>query len=170
MKPWYYILLVIAVLGMSVGCRSSRQTGVAEQAPVRNRKILTGVGITAITVETFPRYSKSGESWDAYAPFKEKPDLYLTITWNDKELYGSETLDEVVWPGPFSFSRGLPADIMPFDKPLLIELHDEDGLSADDNMGYFQVVLKDYEKSRQVRLSTPGGELAIALTLEFTYD
>lgn len=170
MKRKYHLWLAIAVLGMSVGCRSARQTGATEQTPPRNRKILTGVSITSITVETFPRYSKSGESWDAYAPFKEKPDPYLTLTWNEKELYESETLDEAVWPGPLSFSRGLPVDIMPFDKPVLLELHDEDGLSADDNMGYFQVVLKDYEKTRQARLSTPGGELAITLALEFMYD
>ncbi|MBL7944049.1 MAG: hypothetical protein JNM00_14865 [Flavobacteriales bacterium] len=149
------------------GCSATKDT---TPPPVKKNKILTGVQIDSMAVVTFPRYAKSGESWDAYAPFKENPDPYIRIEWNQTELYKSETFDESVWPDPLTFTLNMPLDLKPFDQSLILEMLDEDGISADDNMGYLQFTPTAFPKKSPAELKSADGTFVVRIYYTLIYE
>lgn len=162
-------LFLISLLVCIAGCKPSEQVTANSTKEHGRKKILTGVTITGVKVENFPKYSPSGEKWDPYAPFSTDPDIYVEIKWNDKVIYKSETRDDCKHGTPVPFSVGLPFDIKPFDQDLHISVFDEDGVSSDDNMGYFDIKLTDYRGKKQIKLQSVNEELILLLDIEWNY-
>jgi len=134
------------------------------------KKILVGVNITSVEVVTWPRYTRDGSAWDAYAPLATDPDLYVKLSWTDKVLYHSETKEDCVFGYPQTFVASLPAAVVPFDQLLLLEVFDEDGVTADDNVAYVQWSAKDYEKQPVIELKNSTGDLLVRLGVEWRYE
>ena len=171
MRQFTSIWICIIAIGFALGCRSQRDSAgnqVKRDAP--RSKVLSGVKITSLRIERFPKYSLNGEKWDAYAPFATDADVYVTIQYDHSPLYKSEVLEECAYGTAIDLKQGLPCTLKPFDKPLLIEVFDEDGLSANDNMGYFLFNPMDYRDWKFVTLQASDRELAISLALEWEYQ
>ena len=152
------------------GCKSQRDSAgneVRRDAP--RSKVLSGVKITALRIDKFPKYALDGEQWDAYAPFAMDPDIFLTVQYDHVQLYKSETLEEQKYGTAIELKSALPLQLKPFDKPLLIEVFDEDGVSSNDNMGYFLFNPMDYRDWKYVTLSATDRELSISFALEWEY-
>jgi len=153
-----------------ISCKEQKQATPSKGGVFTKKKVLVGVKITSIAVNTFPLYGGSGEKWDAYAPFSSDPDIFLKIKWNDNELYQSEVRDECVFGTPVGFSNGLPLAVKVFDQPLLLEVFDEDGISNDDNMGYFTIRLLDQKNMKDIVLKNERGDLSVSMAVEWIYE
>lgn len=150
-------------------CKKTEKIAESEKKDPAKKKILTGVTIKAVKIESFPKYAPSGEKWDAYAPFATDPDLFVRIKWNDNIIFKSETREDCPFGTPVPFSVGIPFQIKPFDQPLLIEVFDEDGISNNDNVGYFNIKLTDYKGKKQIKLQDAKGELVLLMDAEWVY-
>lgn len=166
MKTTRFLLFLLLILG---ACKSAEQASQAEKKVHGAKKILTGVTIEGIKIESFPKYAPSGEKWDAYAPFATDPDLFVHIKWNDQVIYKTETREDCPFGTPVPFSVGLPFHVKPFDQVLLIEVFDEDGISRDDNVGYFNIKLTDHTGKKQIRLQDSKKELVLLLDVSWKY-
>lgn len=162
-----YLLIVFVML--FAACKQKEGLAEGEKKETVKKKILTGATITAIKIEQFPKYAKTGEKWDAYAPFATDPDLFVRIKWNDNVIYKSETREDCPHGTPVPFSVGIPVHVKPFDQPLLIEVFDEDGVSTNDNVGYFTIKLTDYKGKRQIKLEDASKELLLVLDMDWIY-
>jgi hypothetical protein len=166
MKTTYFFLFLFVILG---ACKSKEDAVKAEKKEDTKKKIVMGLTITGVKIEGFPKYAPSGEKWDAYAPFATDPDLLVRIKWNEQVVYKSETREDCPFGTPVPFSIGIPFKVKPFDQPLLIEVFDEDGVSSNDNVGYFNIKLTDYKGKKQIILKDAKGELVLTLDAEWTY-
>lgn len=154
----------------SIGCKTQRDSaGNAVKRDAPRSKVLAGVKITALRIDKFPKYALDGEQWDAYAPFSKDPDIYLTIQYDHVPLYKSEVLRECPYGTPIDLKASLPLQLKPFDKAVLVELFDEDGVSSNDNMGYFLFNPMDYRDWKFVTLQASDRELSISMALEWEY-
>ncbi len=159
----------MAFLLLLGACKKTEKLGNDEKKDPVKKKILTGVTITAVKIESFPKYAPSGEKWDAYAPFATDPDLFVRIKWNDNIIYKSEIREDSPYGTPVPFSVGIPFQVKTFDQPLLIEVFDEDGISNNDNVGYFNIKLTDYKGKKQIKLQDAKGELVLLMDAEWVY-
>lgn len=159
------IFLILVCLSI-FGCKSNRQTSLPKKEG--RKKILVGAVIEGISITSFPKYGKDGESWDAYAPFATDPDLFAVVEWNENQLYKSEVYNECSLGTHVNFTTGFPLIVKPFDQPLTLEVFDEDGISANDNVGYFTFKLTDFRGKETVELSS--GELKVLLRMKWIYD
>jgi hypothetical protein len=166
MKTTYFFLLLFVILG---ACKSKEQSVQGERKENTKKKILTGVTIQGVTIESFPKYAPSGEKWDAYAPFATDPDLFVRVKWNEQIIYKSETREDCPFGTPVPFSVGLPFKVKPFDQQLLIEVFDEDGISSNDNVGYFNLKLTEHKGKKQIKLQDAKGELVLLMDVEWIY-
>lgn len=166
MKAKYLFMVPILLLA---ACKQKEGAVATERKESTKNKILTGVTITAVKVESFPKYSPAGEKWDAYAPFNTDPDLFVRIKWNDSAIYKSETREDCPFGTPVPFSVGIPFQVKPFDQPILIEVFDEDGVSSNDNVAYFNIKLTDYKGKKQIKLEDAKKELVLLLDAEWIY-
>lgn len=166
MKANYLLIVFMLVFA---ACKPKEGATATEKKDSLKKKILTGATITAVKIEQFPRYTKSGEMWDAYATFAADPDLFVRIKWNDNVIYKSETREDCPHGTPVPFSVGIPVHIKPFDQPLLIEVFDEDAVSSNDNMAYFTLKLTDYKCKKQIKLEDATKELVLLLDMEWVY-
>jgi hypothetical protein len=130
--------------------------------------MLTAVSVQSIRVVNFPKYGGNGEAWDAYAPFATDPDLFVKLLWNNSAIYTSEVRDNVAYGTIAEFSQGFPFSLVPFDQPLMLELFDSDGVSSDDNVGYFNFSPLDYQDQNSIVLS--AGDLKIELQVQWFYE
>ena len=161
---------VIVVLSI-FACKSNKDSAgnvVKRDAP--RSQLLAGVKITAMRIDQFPKYALDGEQWDAYAPFAADPDVYMTISYDHVQLFKSEVLQERAFGTAIDLKAGLPWSLKPFDKPLLIEIFDEDGVTSNDNMGYFLFNPMDYRDWKFVSLKANDRELTISMALEWVYQ
>lgn len=71
---------------------------------------------------------------------------------------------------PVDLKSGIPFQLKPFDQPLLLEVFDEDGVSAHDNMGYILFNPMDYKDWKTVVLKSEKDQLMVTLTLEWQYE
>jgi hypothetical protein len=149
------------------GCRA-RHAATSPSKGVIRKKMLVAAEIKSIQVAAMPRYGKDGEAWDAYAPLATDPDPFVRIMWNESVIYQSETKDNQPHGNPVFFEKSLPQKLVPFDQSLIIELFDEDGISANDNMGYVSFNPAEYHGKEEVLLSQ--GELLISLTMTWYYE
>ncbi len=121
-----------------------------------------------MSISNFPKYGKDGEAWDAYAPFATNPDLFVTIDWNGNQLYKSEVHNECEIGTSVVLSKDFPLIIKPFDQPLTLEVFDEDGISSNDNVGYFAFMLMDYKGQKEITLKNET--LSVMFTTEWVYQ
>lgn len=165
------ILLCSFLLLCGIACKRTKDSSgsVVKKDPATRHKILSGVQITGIKVDHFPRYSRDGEKWDAYAPFAEDPDVFMTLSFKESRLYRTETLNEALYGSTLEFKSGMPWNLKPFDQVLLIEAFDEDGISAHDNLGYITFNPMDYKDWKYVTMTSAQGELVISVSLEWSY-
>jgi hypothetical protein len=133
-------------------------------------QMLVGVQLTQLRIDKFPKYGLDGEKWDAYAPFAEDPDVFLTISFNHQLIYKSEVLQDCAYGSAIELKQNLPVSLKPFDKPLLIEIFDEDGITSNDNMGYFLMNPLDYRDWKFVTLQATDRELIVSFALEWLYQ
>jgi hypothetical protein len=144
--------------------------GNAVKRDAQRSQMLVGVKMTAVRVDRFPMYALDGEKWDAYAPFAEDPDIYISLSYDHLLLYKSEVLQDRAYGTAIDLKQGLPMQLKPFDKPLLVEVFDEDGMTSNDNMGYFLFNPMDYRDWKYVTLQANDRELAVSFALEWTYQ
>jgi hypothetical protein len=164
-------LTALFFLLIFVGCKSQKDSaGHTVNSKAVKKKTLVAVNLKALRIEAFPKYDKAGEDWDAYAPFATAPDLYVSIAWNNTVFYKSETHNECAFGTPVELLSGLPAELKPFDQTLLLEVFDEDGVSSNDNVGYFNLNLLQYKDWKTVLLSSPDNTLSVSLELEWVYQ
>ena len=167
-QPWIGLILMLTLV--VAGCKTQRDSaGNAVKRDAPRSKVLTGVKVTALRIDKFPKYALDGEQWDAYAPFATDPDIYLTIQYDHVPLYKSEVLQECPYGTPIDLKASLPLQLKPFDKAVLVELFDEDGVSSNDNMGYFLFNPMDYRDWKFVTLRASDRELSISMALEWEY-
>lgn len=161
------MLLMLAVLMLLPGCRT-KQAATSAAKSVKRKKMLVAVEVKSIQLTTMPRYGRDGEAWDAYAPFATDPDPFVRILWNENELYLSEVKDNQPHGTVITFEQALPLKLVPFDQPLIIELFDDDGITSDDNVGYFTFTPADFRGKDVIVLSQ--GELSISLSMAWYYE
>jgi hypothetical protein len=162
--------LIWTTLILFVSCKNSKETAGGKESGRSNKnKTLVAVNMISLRIDAFPRYDKSGEDWDAYAPFASDPDIYVQISWNDNQLFKSETVNECKFAQPVAFAQGIPVELKPLDQQIFLEVFDEDGVTSNDNLGYFLFNLKDYKDWKQVVLTTPDGQLKVSMDLEWIY-
>ncbi|MEN9639268.1 MAG: hypothetical protein RLZZ262_1136 [Bacteroidota bacterium] len=165
-----FISGILALLLFVSGCKTTKDSaGNAVKRDAPRSQMLAGVKVTAIRIDKFPKYALDGEAWDAYAPYAVDPDIYLTVQYDHVQIYKSEVLEDRKYGTPIELKAGLPLQLKPFDKALLIELFDEDGVSSNDNMGYFLFNPMDYRDWKFVTLQASDRELSISLALEWEY-
>ncbi len=164
-------IIVLFFLLIIVGCKSQKDSaGNTVNTKAIKKKTLVAVNMKALRIEAFPKYDKGGEDWDAYAPFATAPDLYVSIAWNNTMFYKSETHNECAYGSPVVLTTGLPAELKPFDQILLLEVFDEDGVSSNDNLGYFNLNLLEYKDWKTVILTSADKTLSVSLELEWVYQ
>lgn len=134
------------------------------------KKILVGVQVTSVELLNWPRFGRDNEKWDAYAVLNTEPDVFVRMTWNNEAIWQSEVKEDVSPGSPLNYVSSLPVQIKPFDQSVLLEVVDEDGVSDDDNMGYFNVRFKDYEKQDHIELRSSTGELVVRLGVQWQYQ
>ncbi|MFN0032452.1 MAG: C2 domain-containing protein [Flavobacteriales bacterium] len=161
---------IILVATCAVACKPTKDAAGNKVAKAAKSKVLFAVYLKGLRVESFPKYDKAGEEWDAYAPFAAKPDIYTVVKWNETQIYKTETMQECEYGKPIVFSDGLPIELKPFDQSLLVEIFDEDGVSSNDNIGYFDLNLLQYKDWKTVVLSSQDKSLNVALELEWVYQ
>lgn len=166
----FFVTTILVLLFSSCKQKQSAAGGKQDGGFMGKKKMLVGVNITSVQVVTWPRYTRDGSAWDSYAPLATDPDLYVKLSWTDKVLYHSETKEDCVFGYPQTFVASLPAAVVPFDQLLLLEIFDEDGLTADDNVAYLQWNVKDYEKQEVVELKNSTSDLVLRLGMEWRYE
>jgi hypothetical protein len=152
------------------GCRKSKDTSSGESDKGKKGKTLVGIEISAIHLESMPRYNRGGESWDAWAPGAQNPDPYVRISQLGHPVYTSETSEDHPPEQKVEFVKGIPFTLLTYTTPLLVEIFDEDGMTEDDNMGYFSIDLMEYRKKEAVELVSPDGALRISLEFRWVTE
>jgi hypothetical protein len=160
-----FTLLIVLVFGI-FGCKSKQNTAAPKKEG--RKKILVGAVIEGISISSFPKYGKDGEAWDAYAPFASDPDLFAVVDWNGNRLYKSEVYNECIVGTTVNFTSGFPLVVKPFDQPISLEIFDEDGISANDNVGYFAFTLFDFKGQTTIELIS--GDLKVQLKMNWIYN
>lgn len=160
--------MIVYVLLIATSCSKGKQVqGKSQSRTLFGKRMLTGIEVSGIRLLAYPKYSGSGESWDPMAPFSTNPDLFLSILWNGNTIYKSEVHEDQEYGNVVSFTQGLPLQLKPFDQPLTIELFDEDGVTADDNMGYLVFTPNEYEGKEAIELQ--AGALKVELKMKWNY-
>jgi hypothetical protein len=136
----------------------------------RARKTLVGVEITSLRIAELPRYAPNGEKWDSWAPAATEPDVYVRMVQLENPLFATEVIEDYTFGEPIVFASGFPFMVKAFTTDIRVEVFDEDGISADDNIGYFTFNLMKYEKKEKVTLSRPDGTLTLEIGLRWVYQ
>lgn len=164
------LMIIVFLLG---ACRAKQSTSGGNNnggGGLFTKKILVGVQVTSVELLNWPRFGRDNEKWDAYAMLNTEPDVYVRFTWNNEAIWQSEVKEDVSPGSPLNYVSSLPVQIKPFDQSILVEVFDEDGVSDDDNMGYFNVRFKDYEKQDHIELRNSTGELVVRLGVQWQYQ
>jgi len=165
------IILVIAAALALGACKSKKGAeNTAEGKGVFKQKKLIGMSITSLDVKAFPRYGKDGEKWDSWAPMAGDADLFIRLSQYDKPIYTSEVREECSPDAAVSFFQSLPLEVKTYTERMLIEVFDEDGISDDDNVGYFTIYPLDYQNKPKVILTSSDGSLRMEIGLLWKYE
>lgn len=165
------VIFILSLILFCFSCKSTKESGSSKQPDKGSGrgKVLSALMVNELSIERLPHYNAVGEKWDAYAPFMENPDIYLTIKWLNNEIYRSVTYEEYWSDSPLAITQSVPFEIKPFDQNMIIEIFDEDGLTADDNMAVFNFLPLDYKNKSEVYLTSQDGRSAVKLTLQWIY-
>ena len=159
------VLFVVLFSSCSTHKHSQQEPAVSKTS----KRIITEVYITAVQISSFPKYTPTGEKWDSYAPFATDPDIFIQFKWNNQSIYRSETKEDCAYGTPLSFTQGVPFRIKPFDQTLLVEVFDEDGVSSNDILSYFNLNLLDYKGKKQIQIKDTKSELELLLSIDWRY-
>jgi hypothetical protein len=162
-------VILIAVLGiLLVQCKSSK-SGSGSGGKVFKKQILLGVEVQSIELVKFPLYSKDGSKWDSMAPFATEPDVYVTMSQLGNTIYKSEVIEDCKGISAVGFKTGLPLEIRAYTNEVRLELFDEDGVSADDNVGYIIFRPIDFEKKTSFELRSADNSTIVKLGVRWIY-
>ena len=164
-------LLLLTTLLITSSCKKNKSFVESGASPGRLfRKTLVGVEITSLRIIELPRYSPNGEKWDSWALGSKEPDVYVKMVQLDSTLFATEVIEDYLFKEPILFTIGIPFTVKAFTTDIRLEVFDEDGISADDNIGYFTFNLMKYEKKEKVTLSRPDGTLTLEIGLRWMYQ
>ncbi|MFY7971199.1 MAG: hypothetical protein ACOVOO_04610 [Flavobacteriales bacterium] len=165
-------IIILLLLALSLGaCKSKKGAeNTAEGKGVFKQKKLVGMTIMAIDVKSFPRYGKDGEKWDSWAPMAGGADLYVRIKQYDRPIYTSEVREECDPDMAISFFQSLPLEVKTYTERMLIEVFDKDGISDDDNVGYFTIYPLDYQNKPKAVLTNADGSLRMEVSFTWKYE
>ena len=164
MRTRYFLLLAVVFCG----CFNRKDLG--ESNGSRNKqKMLAGMELTAVHIDLLPRYGHDGEKWDAWAAFAEDPDVFIRLSQFDVVIFQSEVKAECAYNKKLDFTQNLPLTFVTYTQPILLEIFDEDGISSDDNIGYFEFNPIDYQKKSKIVLANSEGTLKLTLDIYWVY-
>lgn len=162
-------IALIAILGLLlVQCKSSK-SGSGSGGKVFKKQILLGVEVQTIELIKFPLYGKDGSKWDSMAPFATEPDVYITMSQLGNPIYKSEVIEDCKGVASVAFKSGLPLEIRAYTNEVRLELFDEDGVSADDNIGYIIFRPIDFEKKTSFELRSADNSTIVKLGVRWIY-
>ncbi len=157
------------ILGLSlIQCKSSK-SGSGGGGKVFKKQILLGVEVQSLELIKFPLYSKDGSKWDSMAPFATEPDLYVTMSQLGNPIYKSEVIEDSKGVATVGFKSGLPLEIRAYTNEVRLEVFDEDGVSADDNVGYIIFRPIDFEKKTSFELRSADNTVIVKLGVRWIY-
>lgn len=171
MSRIHFFSVVLIAFGL-FSCRQTKQSSSTDSSgkAAPRGKVLVAMMVTSISIEEFPKYNMKGEKWDAYAPFLENPDISLSLKWMNTELYRSATFEDYSSTEPVKITNNLPLDVKPFDQNLMIEIFDEDGLTANDNMAVFNFKPLDFKNKTEAIIKSQNGQATVKLGLQWIYQ
>lgn len=164
----FNVILLALMSLVLLQCKSSK-SGSGSGSKVFKKQILLGVEVQTIELVKFPLYGKDGSKWDAMAPFATEPDLYVAMSQFGNPIYGSEVVEDCKGIAPLSFKRGLPFEIRAYTNEVRLEIFDEDGVSADDNVGYIIFRPIDFEKKTLLELRSADNTMIVKLSVRWIY-
>lgn len=161
---------VTAVSGCKKGQSVTRTTDPKSPDKLHRGKTLVAFEIMNIRLIEVPRYAPSGERWDPLAPLSGNPDVYVKLVQKDRTIYRSEVRQDIAFDGVIALVKDLPFVITSYSTAIRLEVFDEDGVSGDDNMGYFTFNLNDYVRKDLISLSNTEGTLRVDLDIRRVYE
>ncbi len=163
--------MLSAAILMAISCKNSKSAAESgTPSGGRVRRMLVGVEITSLRIAELPRYAPNGEKWDSWAPGASQPDVYVKMVQLENPLFATELIQDYTFSEPIVFASGIPFAVKAFTTDIRVEVFDEDGITADDNIGYFTFNLMKYEKKEKVVLSRPDGTLTLEIGLRWMYQ
>ncbi len=163
------ILWSLSLLLLLTQCKSSKDAN-GVNSRTFSKKILVGASITSVKIKKFPAYTKDGSKWDSFAPFSKEADLYVVISQLNNTIYKSETKEDCQSEVEHIFASNLPFEIRAFATDVKLEIFDEDGVSNDDNVGYFVFRPVNYEKKNVITLASSDASLIVELGVTWIYN
>lgn len=133
------------------------------------KQVLVGMTVQSIELLKFPLYGRDGEKWDPMAPFATDPDLYVQMSQLGNVIYKSEVREDCEEATSIKFLLNLPFEIRAYTNDVVFELFDEDGVSSDDNVGYFSFRPYDFEKKNTIELSSADQSMLVRLGVSWIY-
>jgi len=149
-------------------CKSSKSGG-SSNGKVFKKQILMGVEIQSVELIKFPLYARDGSKWDAMAPFATEPDLYISMSQLGNPIYKSEVVEDCKGVASVAFKSGLPMEIRAYTNEVRLEVFDEDGISADDNVGYIIFRPIDFEKKTSFELRSADNTVIVKMGVRWIY-
>jgi hypothetical protein len=149
-------------------CKSSKSGG-GSSGKVFKKQILMGVEIQTLELIKFPLYARDGSKWDAMAPFATEPDLYISMSQLGNPIYKSEVVEDCKGVASVAFKSGLPMEIRAYTNEVRLEIFDEDGISADDNVGYIIFRPIDFEKKTSFELRSADNTVIVKMGVRWIY-
>ncbi|MEY3398378.1 MAG: hypothetical protein RL220_972 [Bacteroidota bacterium] len=166
------LLLMSVSLVLFTGCKSDKQVAQGEGASGKGgmfqKKMLESVTITSITINYVSMYGADGEKWDSWAPGSENPDIYALLKFRDQEMLRTNTVEDLAFGVTSSFDF-VPVTLGAWNSEHVLYVYDEDGVSDDDNVGYFSFIPSDYEKKDEIVLGSREGSVQITMKLTWNY-
>ena len=158
---------------MISSCKKSKETVSGDNGKPPKKtfagKILESVTIEKIAINHVPMFGTDGEKWDSWTIGKEDPDLYAQLKFRDQELYRSETRGDIAYGVAVELEENLPVSLSSWNLEHVLYVFDEDGVSENDNIGYFSFIPLDYEKKDEIVLSSSDGQLRVTLRVRWNY-
>jgi len=169
---WLLSFLFVVISGCRKGQAVTRTEveGRVVETSGKKGKTLVAVEIVSIRINEVPRYAPSGERWDPWAPLSENPDVYVRLAQKERTIYRSEVKEDFAFTGVIDVVKELPFAVEAFTTNIRIEVFDEDGISGDDNIGYFEFNLMDHLRKDKISFANAEGTLRLELGIRSVYE
>ncbi|MDZ4752526.1 MAG: hypothetical protein SGI87_12985 [Flavobacteriales bacterium] len=167
-----FVVLFIAILTLS-SCKNKKEVSSGDNGKPPKRllsgKILESVTIEKVMINHTPMFGPDGERWDSWAIGQETPDLFVVLKFRDQVLYESETREDVAYGVAAELEKNLPVSLNSWNLEHVLYVYDEDGVSADDNVGFFSFIPLEFEKKDEILLSSSDAQLKVTLRVKWNY-
>jgi hypothetical protein len=171
LSRWITIAAFFIIIFSS--CKGTKETATGDNGKTPKKtfsgKILESVTIEKMAINHVPMYGPDGEKWDSWAIGKEEPDLFAQLKFRDQELFRSETRSDIAYGVAVELEENLPVTLSSWNLEHVLYIFDEDGVSDNDNIGYFSFIPFDYEKKDEIVLSSSDGQLRVTLRVRWNY-